>query len=280
MLPAFDSNVARLAGVPTLTGMAPETPQAPPAGRLRASGEFPTTHWSLVLHASNDAEPAARSALESLCRLYWFPLYAFVRRRGRTHHEAEDLTQEFFRQLLATGSVAKARPERGRFRTFLLAAVRNFLANDWDRAHAAKRGGGIEPVSLNLELGSAEARYACEPVDQALSPEQAFDRSWALGVVEHALADLRAEYSASGKNALFTALGPLVWGGHAAQPIARLAEQLGLNENALNVALHRLRRRLREQVEMQIAATVADAGEVAEEVRYLIAVLREKVPAT
>ena len=259
--------------------MVPDSPQATANDRPRASGEFPTTHWSLVLHASNNAEPAARSALESLCRLYWFPLYAFVRRRGRAHHEAEDLTQEFFRQLVATGTVAKARPERGLFRTFLLASVRNFLANDWDRTHAAKRGGGIEPVSLTLELGNAEARYASEPVDQALSPEQAFDRSWALGVVEHALDGLRAEYTASGKSALFSALGPLVWGGHAAQPMARLAEQLGLNENALNVALHRLRRRLREQVETQIAATVADAGEVAEEVRYLIAVLREKVPA-
>ena len=259
--------------------MVPDTPQATAPGRLRASREFPTTHWSLVLHASNDAEPTARSALESLCRLYWFPLYAFVRRRGRTHHEAEDLTQEFFRQLLATGSVAKARPERGRFRTFLLAAVRNFLANDWDRTHAAKRGGGVEPVSLNLDLGTAEVRYASEPVDQALTPEQAFDRSWALGVVEHALADLRAEYTASGKSALFAALGPLVWGGHATQPMARLAEQLGLNENALNVALHRLRRRLREQVEAQIAATVAEEGDVADEVRYLIAVLREKVPS-
>ena len=194
-------------------------------------------------------------------------------------HEAEDLTQDFFRQLLATGAVAKARPERGRFRTFLLTAVRNFLANDWDRRRAAKRGGGSEPVSLALEFGSAEARYAHEPVDHALSPEQAFDRSWALGVVEHALAALRAEYSAAGKSALFDALGPRVWGGHAAKPMAALAQQLGLNENALNVALHRLRRRLREQVETQIAATVADPDDVAEERRYLIAILLEKVPA-
>ena len=126
---------------------------------------------------------------------------------------------------------------------------------------SAKRGGGVPAISLDLDLQSADARFTSQPADSGLTPEQAFDRSWALGVVEHALAELRLEYETSGRRELFTALGPLVWGGEAAQPMARLAEQLGLNENALHVALHRLRRRLREQVETQIAATVADADD-------------------
>jgi DNA-directed RNA polymerase specialized sigma24 family protein len=259
--------------------MAAESPQATATGRRRAQREFPTTHWSLVLNAGAVTEPAARTALESLCRQYWFPIYAFIRRQGRTHHEAEDLTQGFFHQLLAAGNIARARPERGRFRTFLLAAVRNFLTNEWDRIRAAKRGGGVPAASLDLDLKTADARFINEPADPGLTPEQAFDRTWALGVVEHALAELRVEYTASGRGPLFAALGPIIWGGGAPEPAARAAGQLGLNESALNVALHRLRRRLRDRVEAQIAATVADAGDVADELRYLIATLREKVPA-
>lgn len=255
---------------------APQATGAPP--RSRGAREFPTTHWSLVLNARSPADATVRTALEQLCGQYWFPIYAFIRRQGRTHHEAEDLTQGFFRHLIETNAVARARPERGRFRTFLLAAARNFLTNDWDRAQAAKRGGGLAP--LPLDAARADARFTAEPVDPGLSPEQAFDRTWALGLVERALAELETEYAASGRGALFAALGPIVWGGGAVESLAETARQLGLNENALNVALHRLRRRLRERVEAEIAGTVADAAEIAEELRYLVATLREKVPAT
>ncbi len=236
---------------------------------------FPTTHWSLVRSATGD-EPEAHLALEALCVQYWYPIYSFIRRQGRTHHEAEDLTQEFFGRLLAAGGMARARPERGRFRTFLAVSLRNFLANDWDRAHAAKRGGGPAAVSLDVNLGAAEARYTGEPPDPGLTPEQAFDRAWARGVVETALEELRAEYAASGRGALFTALGPIVWGGGPPAPLSETARQLGLNEGALHVALHRLRRRLRERVEAQIAATVTGPDEVAEERRHLLAALGGK----
>ncbi|HUJ42666.1 MAG TPA: sigma-70 family RNA polymerase sigma factor [Opitutaceae bacterium] len=229
---------------------------------------FPSTHWSVVLLAGAAGGPEARSALETLCRQYWYPLYAFVRRQGRTHHEAQDCTQEFLARLLAADGIARARPERGRFRTFLLTALRNFLTDEWHRTQAAKRGGGQVP--LPLEFDTAGERYAREPADAGLTPEQAFDRRWALDVVEKALLDLRVEYAASGRGALFDALAPVIWGGGAREPPAAQAQQLGLNDGAYKVALHRLRKRLRERLQAQVAATVADDTEIEEELRYLI----------
>src|SRR6185503_5342553 len=159
-------------------------------------GMFPTTHWSVVLHAGAGSDSQVHAALESLCRQYWYPLYAFVRRQGRAHHEAEDCTQEFLARLLASDGIARARPERGRFRTFLLTALRNFLTNEWQRTQAAKRGGGAAMVSLDWQ--DAERRFAHEPADPGLTPEQSFDRNWALGLIETALAGLRAEYEKRG----------------------------------------------------------------------------------
>ena len=161
----------------------------------------------MVLNAGKGSESQARAALESLCRQYWYPLYTYVRRRGRTHHEAEDCTQEFLARLLASAGVARARPERGRFRSFLLASLRNFLTKEWQRGKAEKRGGGH--ALLPLEFDTAGERFAREPVDPGLTPEQAFDRNYALEMISRAIDAIRAEYGKSGRGELFAALGPL-----------------------------------------------------------------------
>ncbi len=230
---------------------------------------FPTTHWSVVLNAGAGSESLARVALESLCRHYWYPLYSFVRRQGRAHHEAEDCTQEFLARLLATDGVARARPERGRFRTFLLTGLRNFLTNEWHRAQAAKRGGGAVVVSLDWQ--DAEQRFAHEPADPGLTPEQAFDRNWARGLIESTLAALRTEYEKRGQAALFAELVPLVWGATAAETFAPRAERVGLTTHAFTVALQRLRQRLGERLRAAVAETVADGSDIDAELRHLIA---------
>ena len=234
-------------------------------------GAFPTTQWSVVLLAGADSESKARTALETLCRQYWYPLYAFVRRQGRAHHEAEDCTQEFLARLLANAGMAQARPERGRFRTFLLTALRNFLIEEWHRAQAAKRGGGKIIESLDLE--KADERFTHEPVDPGLTPEQAFDRSWAIGLLDAAVAELQSEYQRSGRGALFAALQPLMWGNAVNESHADLARKLGLNTHAFTVALQRLRRRLGERLRIDVAQTVADGTLVDTELRYLISAL-------
>lgn len=238
-----------------------------------AHGGFPTTHWSVVINAGAGSESVARVALESLCRHYWYPLYSFVRRQGRAHHEAEDCTQEFLARLLATDGVARARPERGRFRTFLLTALRNFLTNEWQRAQAAKRGGGRTVVSLDWT--DAEQRFAHEPADPGLTPEQAFDRNWARGLIESTLAALRVEYERRGQAALFAELTPLVWGTAAAvETLAAPATRLGMDTHAFTVALQRVRKRLAERLRAAVAETVADTADIDTELRHLIAALR------
>jgi len=234
-----------------------------------AHGSFPTTHWSVVINAGAGSESQVRAALETLCRQYWYPLYAFARRHGRPHHEAEDCTQEFLARLLATEGVARARPERGRFRAFLVTALRNFLTNEWQREQAAKRGGGQAPLSLDFE--AAGERFAREPVDPGLTPEQAFDRAWALGLIEDTLAELRAEYEKSGRGGLFAALAPLVWGNNPAEVLAAPAERLGLTAHAFTVALQRVRRRLGDRLRARVAETVADTADIDAELRHLIA---------
>ncbi|HWA25199.1 MAG TPA: sigma-70 family RNA polymerase sigma factor [Lacunisphaera sp.] len=232
------------------------------------TGSFPITQWSLVVHAGA-ADTRAHAAMEKLCRQYWYPLYAFVRRQGRDHHAAEDCVQEFLARLLAADGISRARREQGRFRTFLLTALRNFLINDWQRGQAAKRGGG-RPV-MSLDGQDASQRFALEPVDAALSPDQAFDRSWAQGVIAGAIEQLRVEYETGGRGRLFVTLAPLVWGQPPADAHAELAAQLGLKDQAFNVALHRLRRRLGERLRATVAETVADSADVDAEVRHLIA---------
>jgi RNA polymerase sigma factor (sigma-70 family) len=243
--------------------------QSTSAGMGRTA--FPTTHWETVLGAQTGGSADPDAALEILCRHYWYPLYSFARREGQSHHAAEDLTQAFLARLLATGGIDRVRPERGRFRTFLLTALRNFITNEWHRAQAAKRGGGNELLSLDFQ--AAESRFSVDPVDSTLTPEQAFDRTWALALIDQALATLQTEYAHTGRGPLFEAIAPLVWGGGARETQVEHVERLGLNGNALKVAVHRLRRRLRTHLQDQVRATVSGQDEVADELAHLMAVV-------
>jgi RNA polymerase sigma-70 factor (ECF subfamily) len=251
-----------------------DEPLAPPAPA--AAGSFPTTQWSLVLNAGAGSESRARVALEMLCRRYWYPLYAFARRQGRTHHEAEDCTQEFLARLLAGDAIARAQPERGRFRTFLLTALRNFLSNEWHRARAEKRGGRATVISL--EGQNAEQRFALEPSDPALTPESAFDWNWARGLIDSALAELRDEYEKRGQRAVFAELATLLWGQAPGETLAGPAARAGLAPHAFAVALDRLRKRLAERLRSAVAETVPGQDDVDAELRYLIEVV-SRTPA-
>ncbi|MBU4199525.1 MAG: sigma-70 family RNA polymerase sigma factor [Verrucomicrobia bacterium] len=215
------------------------------------------------------ASAIASRAMAELCAIYWRPLYHYVRRCGHTHHEAEDFTQEFFARLLAKNVVADADPAKGRFRSFLLASLKHFLANQWDRAHAQKRGG--DRVVISLDGLTEEARNALEPAD-GLTPEQAFDREWAHTVLQQTLAQLRAEFAAAGREKWFDALKDCLTGEAGPEKQSELAARLGLSTGALKVAIHRLRRRYREMLRAEIAQTVTAPAMVEDEIRRLFAV--------
>ena len=238
-------------------------------GNERQAGWFQTTHWSVVLAAKDQDSPRAEEAMEKLCRAYWSPLYAYIRREGHGVAEAQDLTQEFFARLLAKGYLRHLRQE-GRFRSFLLTFVKRFLSDERDRAGAQKRGGGKALVSLD-EM-SAEERSLHEPLT-ALSPDQLFERRWAETVMERALVRLREEYQAQGKTALFDQLKDLQPGEHAEVSYAEIGARLGLAEGSVKSAVHRLRGRHREMLREVIAQTLRDPAEMEEEIQHLIAVL-------
>jgi RNA polymerase sigma-70 factor (ECF subfamily) len=233
-------------------------------------GLFATTHWSVIWAAGEGESAQATEALEKLCRTYWYPLYAFVRRRGCPPQDAQDLTQGFFAALLAGRYLAQANRERGRFRTFLLTAFDNFLHNEHDRATALKRGGGHEIVSW--EEHTAEGRYAQEPAG-GLSPEQIYEKRWAATLLERVLARLREESIHAARLELFDQLKPHLWGEDEATPYAQLATRFNLTVSAIKVTVHRLRRRYREVLREEIAQTVADAAEIDGEIQYLIRVM-------
>jgi RNA polymerase sigma factor (sigma-70 family) len=235
--------------------------------------EFNTTHWSLVRAAQADeaSRTRARMALEELCRAYWYPLYAFVRNRGYSSFDAQDLTQSFFVQFIDTGGFASADPERGRFRSYLLGAMKNFLANEWHRARRQKRGGSV--IFLEWDTLAPEARYALEPA-QSGDPDLTYDKEWALELIARAREKLRAESEASGKGELFEALKKSLTGDEPSR--SKTAAQLGLTDGALKAAVHRLRERYRELLRAEIAETVNTRTEIDEEMRYLVAVLRGK----
>jgi RNA polymerase sigma factor (sigma-70 family) len=257
------------------TEVPPESP-AEEAHESSAQGgsSFPATQWSVVLRAGINSDAQANAALESLCRRYWYPLYAFVRRQGRDHHEAEDCTQEFLAQLLAAEGLQRARPERGRFRTFLLTALRNFIISEWRRSQAAKRGGGL--ASIPIGASNPDEKFCQEPVDPGLTPEQAFDRSWALGMIDQAVQQLRSEYETSGRAKVFDAMAPLIWGNDSSDLLARQSAVTGLTVNSFTVALHRARRRLGEGLRAMVAETVADPAEIDVELRHLVSALNPK----
>ncbi len=232
---------------------------------------FHTTHWTMVLAAAQgDSGTAAHDALARLCRVYWYPLYAFCRRQGRQPHDAEDLTQEFFARLLEKKGLASVRPEHGRFRSFLLVSLKNFLANEWERARAQRRGGGRPMISL--DGGDAETRYALEPAD-GLTPEMVFERRWAWAVLERVLSALRAEYAAEEKGELFEQLEGFLPCGRGTVSRAELAAKRGVSVGAIDVAVHRLRQRFGALLREEVSETVSSEEEVKEEIRHLISVL-------
>jgi RNA polymerase sigma-70 factor (ECF subfamily) len=230
---------------------------------------FTTTHWSMVLTAGgNDAH--ARAALEQLCEVYWYPLYAFVRRLGHNAHDAEDLVQGFFEECLGKNYIANAEEAKGRFRTFLLVALKRFLGHKREKAHAQKRGGAQSPVALDAL--TAAQRYALEPAEH-LTAERIFERRWALTLLERVLSRLREEQR--GNIQSFDALKESLTSAGRGTPYAELAGRLGTSEGAVKVAVHRLRRRYRELLEEEIANTVSSPEEIAEERRHLLKVLSE-----
>lgn len=234
---------------------------------------FGTTHWSVVLAAGQREAPQASAALEQLCLTYWYPLYAYVRRRGYSPEDAQDLTQQFFALFLEKDYFSRASPARGKFRTFLLHSLQNFLANEWKRAQCLKRGGGT-PL-LSLDVTHAENRYAAEPATTA-TPERAYEKRWAMTLLEQVLAGLQQEYAQAGTARLFEELSGLLWGKDASVSYAQIGQRLGMTEGAVRGAMHRLRESYREKLRMTVAHTMADFGEVDEELRYLIAVLSER----
>jgi RNA polymerase sigma-70 factor (ECF subfamily) len=232
---------------------------------------FATTHWSIVLAAAHDSRPDAQAALATLCETYWYPLYAYVRRCGYEGHDAEDLTQEFFARLLDKDYLASVDRNKGKFRHFLLAALRHFLANERDRARALKRGGGRTVVSF--DRGEAETRYRQEPSHE-LPPEKDFDRQWALTLLKQVMGSLEAEHVASGTGRLFEGLKGFLTQAEGSCPYAEVACRLGMTEGAVKVAVHRLRRRYRQLLREQIAQTVGSPEEVDEEIRNLFGAFR------
>ena len=232
---------------------------------------FATTHWSVVLAAGGSDSPQATAALEKLCRAYWFPLYAFVRRRGHAPEDAQDLTQGFFARFLEKHSLELADPARGRFRTFLLACLKNYLAEEHRHAGRLKRGGDQTLVSWDAQ--SAEERYLSEPLEQ-MTPEKIYERKWALALLEQTLARLSQEESVADKARLFAALKDFLWGEKGSASYAQIGAPLEMSEGAVKVAVHRLRRRYRDLLREQVAQTVARPEEVELELRHLIAVIR------
>ena len=236
---------------------------------LPGPSQFPTTRWSLVVAAGDPHRKEARSALVSLCENYWYPLYAYLRRRGYPTDQAQDLTQEFFMRVLEGRYLDRADPEKGRFRSFLLASLNHFLADEWDKARAQKRGGG---KVISLDLQSAETRLGEIPVEN-FTPEKAFEHRWAITLLEQVYQRLGEEYRAEGKGALFNALRTTLAGASDAAPYAELAQQLDMSEGAVKVAVHRLRQRYRGLLRDTIADTVSGPEEVEDELRYLFRTL-------
>lgn len=245
---------------------------AAPAAPRRSPAEFATTHWSVVLHAQRRDAPEAQAALAHLCQGYWFPLYAHVRRLGYGVHDAQDLTQAFFARMLERELFSRADPARGRFRSFVLTALKHFLADAREKARARKRDPGA--ATLSIDLDDAEHRLRDLPVDSA-APDKLFDREWALTVLHQVMAQLAADYRQAGKEKMFETLKPALLGARDTQPYAALGGQVGLSEGAVKVAVHRLRRRYRELLEAEIAQTVATPAEAAAEREYLLRALAD-----
>ena len=238
--------------------------------RIEQNVVFATTHWSAVLQAGRPDAPEAARALTELCRVYWYPLYAYVRRQGFDVPTAQDLTQDFFAKMLEKNYVGIADRKRGQFRWFLLTAFKCFLANEWDRTRAQKRGGGV--ASISLDGMTAEERYRAEPAD-TLTADQVYDRRWALDLLDRARRRLREEYQAAGKAQRLVQLEPFLSGGELKTNYALAAQELGLSEAAMRQESHRFKKRFGQLLREEVTQTVTQPDEVAEELRYLIDVV-------
>ncbi len=236
----------------------------------RAAAQFATTHWSTVLAAGDSASPDSTQALEHLCATYWYPLYAYVRRRGYRSEDAQDLTQGFFAQLLRRNPFPQLRPAGAKFRSFLLTALNHYLVNEWHKDHAQKRGG--DQARIPLDRAESETRYALE-MAEVMTPDAAYERRWAEAVLAQVLNRLREEQASRGNRDLFEALGPCLTGAEDALPYAEVARRLDRTEGAMRSAAHRLRRRYGELLRLEVAHTVSGPGEVDEELRHLLSVL-------
>jgi RNA polymerase sigma-70 factor (ECF subfamily) len=243
----------------------------PKAAWERPGEWFATTHWSVVVAAGDSESPQAAEALQRLCQRYWPPIYTFIRRRGYRPEEAQDLTQEFFARFLESGSLKTADKAKGKFRTLLLTAVTRFLAKEWERARAQKRGGGVVPFSLEQMAAEEQSRF--EPAEHT-TPEKMFERRWAEALLETVLGNLRREFELAGQSQRFELLKPWLT---SERPAAgtELAAQLGLSESSVYSAIHRLRRRYGELLRDEIAQTVTNREEVEEELRHLLQVLSD-----
>ncbi len=233
---------------------------------------FSTTQWTLVVAAGDSQHPDSGKALAELCQAYWYPLYVYLRRRGYPRDEAEDLVQGFFTQLLDKAYIKTADRNRGRFRSFLLASLKNFSANEWDRKTAQKRGGGVTTLSLDFE--AAEGRYHIEPPDER-TPEQVYDRGWAVTQLEQVLERLRDEAVASGNADRFEALKGFLTGHDQDVRYKEIAENLAMSEGAVKVAVHRLRQRFGQVLRDEVARTLNDPSDVDAEIRHLFAAFED-----
>ncbi|HEX3628160.1 MAG TPA: sigma-70 family RNA polymerase sigma factor [Verrucomicrobiae bacterium] len=234
-----------------------------------APGIFPNTRWSVVLAAARAPSPDSAAALETICRAYWYPLYAYARHAGQSPHDAQDITQEFFCRLLEKRWLDSVHPSKGKLRTFLIVAMKNFMSKEWRRVSAQKRGGDWNRVQFDTAF--AESRLAAET--RSAGPDELFDRQWALTLLDLTMSRLREEFSTAGKTGDFEALKDCLVAGRGAIDYANVAERLGANEGAARVAVHRLRKRFREIYRQEISQTLADGADLDEELRHLTAVL-------
>jgi RNA polymerase sigma factor (sigma-70 family) len=247
----------------------PDTDSSKPT-TPHSDARFATTHWTVVLAAGSPDSSRYREALETLCQTYWFPLYAYLRRTGSSTHEAEDYTQGFFARFLERQDISRADPERGKFRSYLLTALKHFIVDQKNRNQAQKRGGGKR--ILSLDINRAESRYALEPTDR-LSPERLFERSWALAVLNRALTGLKAESTKAHKQRLFEHLKVYLTGEADTVPYHDVAEKLEMTDAAIRVAAHRLRTRYRQLLRDEIAHTVVSEEQVDDELHALFSAL-------
>lgn len=230
---------------------------------------FPNTRWSVVLAATQRASPESAAALEAICRAYWYPLYAYVRRCGQSPHDAQDLTQEFFCRLLEKRWLDSANPAKGKLRTFLIVALKHFMSKEWRRASAQRRGGGNSQVQFDTAF--AESRYAVDA--SSLAADETFDQQWALTLLDLTVNRLREEFTTAGEPGVFETLKHCLMAERGAIDYAAVAKRLGVNEGAARVAVHRLRKRFREVYREEISQTLADGADLDGELRHLAAAL-------